>query len=125
MSEQRDVDAITAAKQQRGRAGSTKGLGIARAADRPTWKPADPILTEQDAINARARCAASPEDWSAPRYQSEARHLRTTCMPCPVRQACLDNGRRTWGWGTYGGVVLVAGYIAAEDRTVTTPSAIG
>lgn len=109
MSEQRDLDAVEDARRQTGRS-----RGISRAADRPTWKPAEPVLAEQDAINANARCAGSTNDWSAPRYQTEARHMRTTCMACPVRQACLDNGRRLWGWGMWGGVVLVNGYVGAE-----------
>lgn len=112
--ERRDLDAIEAAKRVRGRAGSIRGLGAKRAADRPTHKPRDVSTEELDAIYAEARCAGSPEDWSAPRYQSEARHLRTTCMVCPVRQACLDMARRTWATGMHGGIVLVAGYIAAE-----------
>lgn len=61
--------------------------------------------------------AAEADTLTGARSQREAaRVVQDYCERCPVRLACLADGRQLRGWGVFGGVVLVDGRKAALQR---------
>lgn len=90
--------------------GLTRGLGVKR----PLQARVD---TEMLAVvGGEANCRGF-EALTELRFQVEADHWRQVCIACPVREFCYALGRESHGWGLHGGVVLVQGFIAAEEDT--------
>ena len=88
--------------------GLTRGLGVKR-----------PLRARVDAemlavVGAEANCRGV-EEMTELRFQVEADHYRQICIACPVREFCYAIGRESRFWGMAGGVVLVDGFIAAEE----------
>lgn len=71
----------------------------------------------QNSAACRSASLAEADIFTGARSQTEAEQLvQGYCKRCPVRLACLQDGRQLRGWGIFGGVVLVDGRKAARER---------
>lgn len=71
----------------------------------------------QNSAACRTASPAEADTFTGARSQAEAEQVvQDYCDACPVRLACLADGRQLRGWGLFGGVVLVDGRKAARER---------
>lgn len=76
------------------------------------------LLPYSEALTAAQRSAKAPQPYCSDRpdeyvdYDEDSipseEEAAAMCAPCPLRDLCLDNARRTQpGWGVWGGVAWV------------------
>ena len=59
---------------------------------------------------------ADPELWFA-ESPADVEAAKALCVPCPLRQACLDQAlERREPWGVWGGQLLLAGAVVPRKR---------